>query len=114
MRLAFAGACAGAWAVTCSMPADCIKTRLELTATRSGGGIRTSVALFMSTAQSMVKQEGLQSMFVGMGPRLACAIPSAMVYWLAVEACRRALGPVTQQAVTGPPQQESLEEASAA
>ena len=81
----------------CSMPADCIKTRLELTATRCNSGVLTNVALFMRTARSMVKQEGLQSMFVGMGPRLACAIPSAMVYWLAVEACRRALEPVTQR-----------------
>ena len=92
-----AGACAGAWAVLCSMPADCIKTRLELTATRSGGGVLTNAALFMRTARGMVKQEGPQSMFVGIGPRLACAIPSAMEYWLSVEACRRALEPVTQQ-----------------
>ena len=113
-RLACAGACAGAWAVICSMPADCIKTRLELTATRSGGGILTNLALFMSTARGMVKQEGLQSMFVGMGPRLACSIPSAMLYWLAVEACRRALGPITQQDIGGELEQESLEEAYAA
>ena len=79
-----------------SMPADCIKTRLELTATRCNSGVLTNVALFMRTARSMVQQEGLQSMFVGMGPRLACAIPSAMVYWLTVEACRRALVPMTQ------------------
>ena len=92
-----AGACAGAWAVCCSMPADCIKTRLELTATRSAGGVLTNVRLFMRTARSMVKEEGLQSMYVGIGPRLAGAIPSAMVYWLAVEACRRALEPITQQ-----------------
>ena len=77
------------------MPADCIKTRLELTATRTQGGVLTNLGLFMGTARTMIKQEGLQSMFVGMGPRLAHAIPSAMVYWLAVEACRRALEPVT-------------------
>ena len=41
----------------------------------SNSGVLTNVALFMRTARSMVKQEGLQSMFVGMGPRLACAIP---------------------------------------
>jgi hypothetical protein len=77
------------------MPADCIKTRLELTATRTQSGILTNLGLFMGTARTMIKQEGLQSMFVGMGPRLAHAIPSAMLYWLAVEACRRALEPVT-------------------
>ena len=96
------------------MPADCIKTRLELTATRSGGSIFTNLALIMSTARGMVRQEGLKSMFVGMGPRLACAIPSAMLYWLAVEACRRALGPITQQDVPGDLEQEPLQEAYAA
>ena len=96
------------------MPADCIKTRLELTATRSGGGVLTSLALIMSTARGMVRQEGLQSLFVGMGPRLACSIPSAMLYWLAVEACRRALGPITQQDIRGDPEQEPPQEAYAA
>ena len=113
-RLACAGACAGAWAVVCSMPADCIKTRLELTATRSGGGVLTSLALIMGTARGMVRQEGLQSLFVGMGPRLACSIPSAMLYWLAVEACRRTLGPITQQDVSGDLEQEPPQEAYAA
>ena len=96
------------------MPADCIKTRLELTATRSSGGILTNLALFMSTARGMVRQEGLQSMFVGMGPRLVCSIPSAMVYWLAVEACRRALGPITQQDIRGDLEQDPLQEVFAA
>lgn len=104
---AYAGACAGAWAVMCSMPADCIKTRLELTATRTQGGVLTNLGLIMGTARTMIKQEGLQSMFVGMGPRLAHAIPSAMVYWLAVEACRRALEPVTCMQQKPQTQQES-------
>ncbi|KAK9915977.1 hypothetical protein WJX75_006833 [Coccomyxa subellipsoidea] len=87
------GACAGAAAVVASMPADCVKMRIELSGVTPRGGVLPSLALFLGTARAMVRQGGLGALFVGMGPRLADKVPGTVVYWLAVEGCRRALAP---------------------
>ena len=76
-----AGACAGAAAVLASMPADCVKMRIELSGVTPRAGVLPSLALFMGTARAMVRQGGLGALFVGMGPRLADKVPGTVVYW---------------------------------
>lgn len=78
------------------MPCDCVKMRIELSGATPRSGLLPSMALFLSTARAMVRQGGLGSLYVGMAPRLADKVPSTMVYWLAVEGCRRMLAPYVQ------------------
>lgn len=76
-----AGACAGAAAVVASMPADCVKMRIELSGVTPRAGLLPSLALFLGTARAMVRQGGPGALFTGMAPRLADKVPATMVYW---------------------------------
>ena len=73
------GACAGTAAVLASMPADCVKTQIELSAVRAPGGLLPDLALFGGTARSLIRHGGVGALFRGMGPRLADKVPSTMV-----------------------------------
>ena len=61
------------------MPADCVKTRIELSVVRAPGGLLPDLALFFGTARAMVASGGVGALFRGMGPRLADKVPSTMV-----------------------------------
>lgn len=74
-----AGACAGTAAVLTSMPADCVKTQIELAAVAAPGGLLPDLAMFFATARSMVRSGGPGALFRGMGPRLADKVPGTMV-----------------------------------
>ena len=88
------GAVAGAAAVVASMPADCIKLKLELSSAPVPHGLRESVGQFFGTGRSIASGPGGPSaLFRGMGPRLAEKVPSTMIYWVVVEAARKALAP---------------------
>ena len=88
------GAVAGAAAVVASMPADCIKLKLELSSAPVTAGIRESVGQFFGTGTAIATGPGGPSaLFRGMGPRLAEKVPSTMIYWVVVEAARKALAP---------------------
>jgi hypothetical protein len=77
------------------MPCDVIKTRMDLqpasvAAAAGGGGLLRSTRAFVDTGRQLVAAGGgPQALFVGMGPRLLQTVPSCMVYWAAVEGCRR-------------------------
>ena len=86
---------AGAMAVLFSMPPDCIKTRMELGATRPPSGLLRGSAAFFRTGRQMLAERGIRSMFVGLTPRLLENVPSTMFYWVLVAALRRALEPFT-------------------
>ena len=90
-----AGALAGAAAVVFSMPADCIKTQMELGSTRPPSGLLRGSAAFFRTGRTMWADKGARSMFIGMTPRLLENVPSTMFYWVLVAALRRALKPWT-------------------
>lgn len=76
-----AGALAGVAAVVCSMPADCIKTRLELSSVAPPKGVVRNAVHFFRTGKEMAVQKGFGALFVGMTPRLAEKVPSTMLYW---------------------------------
>ena len=59
----------------------------------SGGGPLRSAAAFVGTGRQLLKQHGPGGLFMGVTPRLIESVPSTMLYWLAVEGCRRALEP---------------------
>jgi hypothetical protein len=67
----------------------------------TGGGVThgahglalNSAAAFAATGRRMVGQQGGRGLFVGLAPRLVESVPSTMLYWLAVEGCRRLLEP---------------------
>ena len=65
------GGAAGAAAVLASMPADCIKTVLELDPTPEPAGLVAGGFRFLATGRAMVAQGGPGALFVGMAPRLA-------------------------------------------
>ena len=97
-----AGAAAGAAAVLTSMPADCVKTRIETSSAvaktaakqaTTSGGLQSGVAAFFATGKRMWRKDGAAALYVGVWPRLADKVPSSMVYWLAVEAMYRLLEP---------------------
>jgi hypothetical protein len=93
------GAAAGATAVLLSMPTDCIKTVMETgggVPVAAGGGVRATTAAFLATGRQLVARHGPQGLFIGLVPRLLEQVPSTMLYFGAVGACRRLLAPVTQ------------------
>lgn len=59
----------------------------------AGGGPLRSAAAFVGTGKQLVKQHGPRGLFMGLTPRLVESVPSTMLYWLAVEGCRRMLEP---------------------
>jgi len=92
------GGAAGAAAVLLSMPPDCIKTVMETgggVAAAPASGVLGSSRAFAATGRQLVKHHGLGGLFMGLAPRLVESVPSTMLYWLAVENCRRVLEPYT-------------------
>ncbi len=88
------GAAAGAAAVLVSMPADCLKTVMDPRVLGPGPAtMAESAAAFMATGRGMVAAKGPGALFNGLLPRLGEKVPSTMLYWLAVEACRRGCEP---------------------
>ena len=77
------------------MPADCIKTQMELGAKRPPPGLLKGSVAFFKTGRVMWATKGPRSMFIGMTPRLLENVPSTMFYWVLVAALRRALKPWT-------------------
>ena len=77
------------------MPADCIKTRMELGATRPPPGLIPGSVAFFKTGRQMLAERGLRCMFTGITPRLLENVPSTMFYWVLVASLRRALEPYT-------------------
>lgn len=47
----------------------------------------------MGTGKQLLGQHGPKGLFMGLTPRLVESVPSTMLYWLAVEGCRRMLEP---------------------
>jgi len=89
---ALVGALAGAAAVVASMPADCVKLRLELGTGPPPPTTRAAVRQFFSTGAAIARGPGGgRALFRGLGPRLAEKVPSTAAYWLVVEAVRRGL-----------------------
>ena len=95
------GALAGAAAVVASMPADCVKLRLELSSAPVAHGVRASVSQFVGTARGMAATGGAPAFFRGLTPRLAEKVPSTMVYWATVEGVRKSLAPYLTEADDG-------------
>ncbi len=54
-----------------SMPADCVKTVLEMDTAGHSRGLLADGAHFAATGRAMVARGGPSALFVGMGPRLA-------------------------------------------
>jgi len=89
---AMVGALAGAAAVVASMPADCIKLRLELATSAPPPTTRAAVKQFFGTGAAIAAGPGgARALFRGLGPRLAEKVPSTAAYWLVVEGVRRSL-----------------------
>ena len=67
-----AGAFSGAVACVTSMPADCVKTRIEMSLghTQKAPSLVTSSLAFLRMGRSMVRHGGLGSLYVGIVPRL--------------------------------------------
>lgn len=86
------GATAGAAAVIISHPFDVVKTVMETGGSAAAAG--TGAGAFAATARNVVAKQGPGGLWVGIVPRMA-EVPSTMVYWLAVEGCRRLLEPHT-------------------
>jgi hypothetical protein len=67
----------------------------------TGGGVThsaagkplNSAAAFAATGRQLLAQHGPRGLFMGLAPRLVESVPSTMLYWLAVEGCRRVLEP---------------------
>ena len=59
------------------MPADCIKTVLELDPTPEPAGLLAGAFHFLSTGRAMVAKGGPGALFVGMVPRLAEKVGAA-------------------------------------
>lgn len=88
------GAAAGAAAVCVSMPSDCVKTVMDTRASEASlGGGMGSIRAFFSTGKRLMVKEGPGALFTGVMPRLGEKVPSTMLYWVAVESCRRLLEP---------------------
>jgi len=68
--LGCAGAAAGAAAVLASMPADCVKTVLEMETGGAARGPLGDAGHFVATAHGMLQRGGPGALFIGMGPRL--------------------------------------------
>lgn len=96
------GAASGAAAAIASMPFDVTFTKMNLgtlgvcpstaAASALAPGVGHNLAAFVSTIKSIVAHGGgPQALFVGVVPRLLQTVPAGMVYWMAVEATRRAL-----------------------
>jgi hypothetical protein len=82
-----------------SMPCDTIQVVMETTAVPTGRrGAAASAAAFVATGRRLVAEHGPGGLFTGAAPRLAERVPSTALYWLAVEAARRALEPHTAPA----------------
>jgi hypothetical protein len=47
----------------------------------------------VGTGRQLLGQHGPKGLFMGLTPRLVESVPSTMLYWLAVEGCRRMLEP---------------------
>jgi hypothetical protein len=47
----------------------------------------------VGTGKQLMTQHGPRGLFMGLTPRLVESVPSTMLYWLAVEGCRRMLEP---------------------
>jgi hypothetical protein len=98
------GAAAGAAAAVASMPFDVVFTRMQVGGAAGGGG-----GGFAATARAVVAAGGPQALYAGAVPRLLQTVPAAVVYWMAVEGCRRALTerygapPAPAPAGDGPP-----------
>jgi hypothetical protein len=97
------GAAAGGVAVLLSHPLDVIKTQMECGGkaaahAAAGSGAAGSVAAFGQTARNIWATQGPRGLAVGLGPRLVEQVPSTMLYWFAVEGCRRLLEPHTAPA----------------
>lgn len=92
-----AGALAGAVAVICSMPADAINIRLELSSSRPPSGIHNATLAFIRSGRSIVAESGIRGLFRGIQPRLLETVPSTMFYWLLVATLRRTLQPYVIQ-----------------
>lgn len=89
---AMVGAAAGAVATIVSMPFDVIFTRMNVLHLPDGRNksIAALLGAFWTTAVSTCGH-GTRACFVGLVPRLLQTVPAGMVYWMAVEATRRAL-----------------------
>jgi hypothetical protein len=59
----------------------------------ANGGLLRSVSAFVGTGKQLVGKHGPRGLFMGLTPRLVESVPSTMLYWLAVEGCRRMLEP---------------------
>ena len=65
------------------MPADCIKTVLEMDTAGHSRGLLADGAHFVATGRAMVAKGGPGALFVGMGPRLAETVSAVMTTALA-------------------------------
>lgn len=91
------GAAAGTAAVIVSMPFDCVKTYMQTHGTDvNGQGVLKSARLFLATGQQMVAKNGWKCLYVGVVPRLLQQVPSAMLCWWSIEACKRVAEPHVQ------------------
>ena len=91
---AMVGAASGAVATVVSMPFDVIFTRMNVLGHFGADGRNKSITAllgaFWTTAATTCKH-GTRACFVGLVPRLLQTVPAGMIYWMAVEATRRAL-----------------------
>jgi len=98
MRDALIGGLAGAAAVLASAPADCIKTRIvTMSPALTDGAALSAGQLWRAASRHIWRTQGVAGMFVGTLPRLVEKVPSTMMYWVAIEACARALRPLTEE-----------------
>lgn len=85
------GAAAGGSAAVASMPFDVTFTRMNTAAASAAAAGVTPVAAFCASARQIVATGGPQALFAGVLPRLLHTVPAGIVYWMAVEGCRRTL-----------------------
>jgi Mitochondrial carrier protein len=92
---ALSGAAAGAAAVLASAPFDCLKMRLATLspALVASAADKSTVQLWLLTAQLVLRKHGVGRLFVGTAARLCEVVPGTMAYCVAVEAAQRALEP---------------------
>ena len=85
---ALCGAIAGGWGSFLTTPMDVVKTRMM---TSTGGGSGSGYASVGECVRSIIEEEGLESFFIGTGPRLLHKVPANGLFFLCYEAFRSIL-----------------------
>lgn len=85
-----AGGVAGGLAAAITTPMDVVKTRLQLSGVHAHAK-RPAVTALLPSLRQLVAEEGLQSLWHGIQPRVLFHVPAAAVCWGTYETMKRLL-----------------------